>query len=80
MGMTAPMVPSFSSSSSCQPFYLYGLLPQTGVSVCVQTCGSQNVSVYRSKKPVCVCVCVCKYTCVVVTNPMGSQELVCGEF
>lgn len=29
----APMVPCFGSSSSCQPSYLYGLLPQTGVCV-----------------------------------------------
>lgn len=62
MRLTAPIVPSFGSSSPCQPSYLYGLLPQTGVSVCA------------CLQP---CVYIHTYSCVSLANSMDSHTCVC---
>lgn len=86
MSLTAPMVPGCGSSSSCQPSYLYGLLPQTGVSVCLRVCGGvyMRVCVFTV---VCVSkldMCMYGYISVAVSNrqpqlcvSVGGKNCVC---
>lgn len=63
MSQTAPMVPGFGSCSSCQPSYLYGLLPQTGVCVFVyvRTCARNSVCmvIFVLLSVIHNCVCDC---------------------